>query len=357
MNSKRFLSLMFLLTVTAASFMTALPIRAAQNVFMLDAGHGGKDPGAMHNGRNEKDDNLKIALAVGERLERSGEKVLYTRTDDTFLELSERADKANSAGSDYFVSFHRNSADTVGRGVEVYYYSKLTAASTAARLASPVQTALVSCGFRDRGVKSANFAVLRQTSMPAILIELGFINNDSENAKLDAELDSIADAIASALLSFVGKALIPVTTNPTTTEVPETQLPTTEPVTTEAPTTALPETEPLVTTTSPSTTKPDTTSPHTTKPQTTVPQTTVPNTTEQNKMTSQAATDPPSSDNDTIPSDTGYGSDSVTESGTVTDAISENGVNAYPRLRRYIVLAVFVIAAAVGTVMIITKRR
>lgn len=96
---------------------------------------------------------------------------------------------ANSAGATYFVSFHRNSASTVGRGVEVYYYTGLSAQSTAARMAAPVQDALVACGFHNRGVKQANFSVLRRTSMPAILVELAFINNEAENAKLDSEFD------------------------------------------------------------------------------------------------------------------------------------------------------------------------
>lgn len=327
------------------SFITAVPTRAAQTVFMLDAGHGGKDPGATHNGRNEKDDNLRITLAVGERLARSGVKVLYTRTDDTFLELSDRAAKANSADADYFISFHRNSASTVAQGVEVYYYSGLSAQSTAARLAAPVQTALVSCGFRDRGVKQANFAVLRKTSMPAILIELGFINNDSENAKLDAEHNGIADAIASALLSFVGKTLIPVTTVPPTTEPPTTEPPTTEPTAT----------EPTATTTTPQITKPQTTVPQTTKPPMTTPEaseqhSTIPHTTHPD------VTDPPSLGDGTTASDTESGIDPVTDSET-SDAVSEKSAEHQYRSLRYAVLAMIIIAVVICAAIIMTKRR
>ena len=197
MKKRRIFSLITALTFAAAPLVAVFHMRAAERTFMLDAGHGGSDSGAVYNGRLEKNDNLRITLAVGERLARSGERVLYTRTDDSTVDLTYRSTMANSAGATYFVSFHRNSASTVGRGVEVYYYTGLSAQSTAARMAAPVQDALVACGFHNRGVKQAKFSVLRRTSMPAILVELAFINNEAENAKLDSEFDRIADAIAS----------------------------------------------------------------------------------------------------------------------------------------------------------------
>ncbi len=184
-------------------------VKAQAHYWVFDPGHGGTSPGATYQGRLEKTDNLNIAIAVARRLQRSGEKVLFTRADDSAVSLSERAQYANAVGAEYFVSFHRNSASTVGNGVEVYYHSSLSPASPAAKIATAVQNSLVSLGFYNRGVKQANFAVLRETAMPAILIELGFINNEAENAKLDAEFDLIADAIASALLAYIGKALVP----------------------------------------------------------------------------------------------------------------------------------------------------
>ncbi|MDD6321907.1 MAG: N-acetylmuramoyl-L-alanine amidase [Firmicutes bacterium] len=262
MKKRRIFSLITALTFAAAPLVAAFHMRAAERTFMLDAGHGGSDSGAVYNGRLEKNDNLRITLAVGERLARSGERVLYTRTDDSTVDLTYRSTMANSAGATYFVSFHRNSASTVGRGVEVYYYTGLSAQSTAARMAAPVQDALVACGFHNRGVKQANFSVLRRTSMPAILVELAFINNEAENAKLDSEFDRIADAIASALLSFVGKTLTPATTQP-----PETEPPTTEPKATEPPATKPQVTNP-----------PETTPPATSPPETSVSETTAPET-------------------------------------------------------------------------------
>lgn len=277
MKKRRIFSLITALTFAAAPLVAAFHMRAAERTFMLDAGHGGSDSGAVYNGRLEKNDNLRITLAVGERLARSGERVLYTRTDDSTVDLTYRSTMANSAGATYFVSFHRNSASTVGRGVEVYYYTGLSAQSTAARMAAPVQDALVACGFHNRGVKQANFSVLRRTSMPAILVELAFINNEAENAKLDSEFDRIADAIASALLSFVGKTLTPATTQPPETEPPTTEPKATEPPATKPPVTNPPETNPPET--KPQVTNPpETTPPATSPPETSVSETTAPET-------------------------------------------------------------------------------
>ena len=119
MKNRRIFSLIIALIFAAVPFTAAFHMRAAERTFMLDAGHGGSDSGAVYNGRLEKSDNLRITLAVGERLARSGERVLYTRTDDSTVDLTYRSTMANSAGATYFVSFHRNSASTVGRGVEV----------------------------------------------------------------------------------------------------------------------------------------------------------------------------------------------------------------------------------------------
>ena len=77
---------------------------------MLDAGHGGQDPGAVYKGRQEKNDNLKLALAVGEILKNKGIDISYTRTGDVYQTPFEKAQLANQAGVDYFISFHRNSS-------------------------------------------------------------------------------------------------------------------------------------------------------------------------------------------------------------------------------------------------------
>lgn len=91
---------------------------------MLDAGHGGQDPGAVYKGRQEKNDNLKLALAVGEILKNKGIDISYTRTGDVYQTPFEKAQLANQAGVDYFISFHRNSSPKENQynGAEVLIY-------------------------------------------------------------------------------------------------------------------------------------------------------------------------------------------------------------------------------------------
>lgn len=93
---------------------------------MLDAGHGGRDPGAVYNGRQEKDDTLKLTLAIGQILQNNGLDVEYTRTTDVYESPYEKAMEANKAGVNFFVSIHRNSYPTVNAvsGVESLVYDK-----------------------------------------------------------------------------------------------------------------------------------------------------------------------------------------------------------------------------------------
>ena len=344
MKKRRIFSLITALTFAAAPLVTAFHMRAAERTFMLDAGHGGSDSGAVYNGRLEKNDNLRITLAVGERLARSGERVLYTRTDDSTVDLTYRSTMANSAGATYFVSFHRNSASTVGRGVEVYYYTGLSAQSTAARMAAPVQDALVACGFHNRGVKQAKVSVLRRTSMPAILVELAFINNEAENAKLDSEFDRIADAIASALLSFVGKTLTPATTQP-----PETEPPTTEPKATEPKATKPQITNP-----------PETTPPATSPPETSVSETTAPVTQPAGTVTESAAvtvSEPEAGASEAASPDNAPSSGAESTS-LADESKPSSGETQKPGRGRYFMIAAFLIIAAVCvTAAVLTRKR
>lgn len=359
MKKRRIFSLITALTFAAAPLVTAFHMRAAERTFMLDAGHGGSDSGAVYNGRLEKNDNLRITLAVGERLARSGERVLYTRTDDSTVDLTYRSTMANSAGATYFVSFHRNSASTVGRGVEVYYYTGLSAQSTAARMAAPVQDALVACGFHNRGVKQANFSVLRRTSMPAILVELAFINNEAENAKLDSEFDRIADAIASALLSFVGKTLTPATTQP-----PETEPPTTEPKATEPKATEPPATKPQITnppeTKPQATNPPETTPPATSPPETSVSETAAPVTQPAGTVTESAAdtVSEPEADASEAASPDNAPSSGAESTSLADESEPSSGETQKPGRGRYFMIAAFLIIAAVCvTAAVLTRKR
>ena len=167
---------------------------------MIDAGHGGTDPGAVYKGRKEKDDNLTLAMAVGEILSKKGIKVLYTRNTDDYISPFERAKLANEAKVDYFISFHRNSSPEVNQynGVEVLVYNK---SGVKYEMARNILGALGELGFREIGVQARpGLVVLRKTRMPALLIETGFINSDKDNKLYDEKQEEIAQAIAGAIL-------------------------------------------------------------------------------------------------------------------------------------------------------------
>ena len=170
----------------------------------LDAGHGGSDPGAVYNGRREKDDNLKLAMAVGDILKNEGMDVFYTRDNDIYETPFKKATDANNSGADYFVSFHRNSGENpnAASGVQVLIYSE---GGEKEQLAENILDNLTDLGFKDLGIiERPNLVVLKRTNMPAVLIETGFINNDSDNEKFDDEFEQIAAAIADGILKTIG---------------------------------------------------------------------------------------------------------------------------------------------------------
>ena len=172
----------------------------------IDPGHGGKDPGATGGGVQEKAVVLNVARKIGAFLEARGCTVMLTRETDVFVELSDRARMANAAKADLYVSIHCNSVRDNARatGMEVYHYTRASEASK--RAARVIYNKLLPvCGLRGRGVKAKDLAVLRETAMPAVLIELGFISNPSDRAKLtnfawqDDAAQAIADGIVEAL--------------------------------------------------------------------------------------------------------------------------------------------------------------
>ena len=170
---------------------------------VLDAGHGGENPGAVYNGRQEKDDALALTLAVGRILEANGVDVYYTRDTDVFETPLQKAQEANQTGADYFVSIHRNSSPIPNQytGIETLVYNRY---GEAARLAYNINEELEDVGFENQGVNErTNLAVLRRTQMPAVLVEVGFINTDADNALLDARFDDVAQAIADGILETV----------------------------------------------------------------------------------------------------------------------------------------------------------
>ncbi|MBO5425950.1 MAG: N-acetylmuramoyl-L-alanine amidase [Lachnospiraceae bacterium] len=166
---------------------------------MIDAGHGGYDNGASYQGRLEKDDALNLALAVGRILTSQGYDVEYTRTDDVYDSPVQKARKGNASGADFFVSIHRNSSPNANQynGVETLIYDE---SGIKADMAANINKQLEEVGYRNAGVEvRPNLAVLRRTSMPAVLVEAGFINSDIDNQLFDTKFNETARAIADGI--------------------------------------------------------------------------------------------------------------------------------------------------------------
>ena len=172
-------------------------------IVVLDAGHGGANPGAIYDDRKESEDVLNLALAIGAILEMNGIEVVYTRTDDVFETPFQKAQEGNAVGADYFVSIHRNSSPYPNQysGVETLVYNRY---SQAAELAENINEELEQVGFINLGVNERpNLIVLNSTQMPAVLVEVGFINTDADNQIYDTRFDEVAQAIADGIIRTV----------------------------------------------------------------------------------------------------------------------------------------------------------
>ncbi|QDP41169.1 N-acetylmuramoyl-L-alanine amidase [Radiobacillus deserti] len=151
----------------------------------LDPGHGGSDPGALGNGIQEKDIVLDIALRIRSILLNDYENVQVnmSRTNDSTVSLSQRTDQANSWGADYFLSIHCNAFNGTAQGYEDYIHSNLSSSSPTAGYQDIIHSEVTQVNqLQDRGQKQANFHVLRETVMPALLTENGFIDNSHDAA-------------------------------------------------------------------------------------------------------------------------------------------------------------------------------
>lgn len=243
------------ITLSLAFFLSAFTCAVfAQKNFtvVIDAGHGGKDPGARGLISNEKDINLSIALKVGQKIKNQvpNATVYYTRSKDVFLTLSERSKFANDKKADLFISIHTNSStNPAASGTETFSLGvaktkeNLEVAMTensvilleddykqtyqgfdpksvesyimfefmqdkhmeqSISLASMVQSEFKKCNRKDRGVQQAGFWVLKTTAMPAVLVEVGFISNKEEEKYLNSAegQDALANAIYKAFCSF-----------------------------------------------------------------------------------------------------------------------------------------------------------
>lgn len=176
----------------------------------LDAGHGGHDPGAIGKKSKEKDNALKVIKKLGAILKASGHTVKYSRTTDVFVTLPGRAKMANDWGADIFISAHNNSATATATGFETFIYNKTSNAKTK-QLQKAVHNSIANqIGITDRGKKSANFAVVRQTNMPAVLIEYAFVSNKNDESILINQVDDLAKWTAEGVVAyFGGKVSVP----------------------------------------------------------------------------------------------------------------------------------------------------
>ena len=193
-------------------------------IVYLDAGHGGYDPGASYFGISEKSLTLAIQSRVKAKLEAEGYQVVTTRTSDTYVDLADRSRAANASESDIFVSIHINaSGSSAAQGIETYYYqpyaeypSRINATyhanptrlSMSDTLANAIQSSLINAtGAQNQGVKRQTFAVLRETTAPAVLLELGFLSNPQEAARLNtsAYQETLANAIVAGIKSYYEK--------------------------------------------------------------------------------------------------------------------------------------------------------
>ncbi|MBP5544525.1 MAG: N-acetylmuramoyl-L-alanine amidase [Kiritimatiellae bacterium] len=200
---------------------------ATRRPVFLDPGHGGDDAGAISaaTGQKEKDLVLDVALRIGEILRDAGLEVVFSRTNDTFVSLSDRSTLAAEAGAALFVSVHANTTGgNIAQGIETFTLSFAESDSTAGDtritmkewpgnaydaestvlgylVHSTVNTAR---GEADRGLRHARFQVLRQAPCPAILVECGFLSNEAENLSLESPRyrQRLATAIAKAILAM-----------------------------------------------------------------------------------------------------------------------------------------------------------
>ncbi len=251
--------ILFILIALSMSSVMTFGVMTKQFTLVVDAGHGGHDTGALGAFSKEKDINLNVALAFGKLVEKNcpDVKVIYTRKTDIFIPLQERADIANKAGSDLFVSIHTNAlpAGRIARGFETYTLGMHRAKDNldvamrensvisleknydekyqgfdprssesyimfefmqsanmekSVELAKMVQNNVCqSVGRNNMGIHQAGFLVLRQTSMPGCLIELGFITtyDEEEFLNTDVGIQSMSSAIYNGFAQYKNKFL------------------------------------------------------------------------------------------------------------------------------------------------------
>ncbi len=169
---------------------------------VIDAGHGGKDMGCSFDGTDEKDVNLLVALGVKERLETAGVEVILTRSSDEFVSLEDRANLANASEADCFVSIHCNSfEDETVSGLEGYWFKSEKGKSLSESILRQAGGNLINV----RKTKEEDYFVLRETAMPATLIEIGYLSNENEREMLKSSKyqSTVSASIAEGILDWL----------------------------------------------------------------------------------------------------------------------------------------------------------
>lgn len=170
---------------------------------VLDAGHGGFDNGAVYKGRKEKDDSLRLALEVGDRLVQNGLQVTYTRTTDVYRNANDRVHIANCSEGDVFISLHRNESPypNTYRGVRTLIMNN---GEKKEIYANNINQALSEVGYRNLGINlRQDIPVLKYTNMPAMVVEVGYIHSNCDNDLFDDCFDEVASAIVSGILTSI----------------------------------------------------------------------------------------------------------------------------------------------------------
>ncbi|MGL5973442.1 MAG: N-acetylmuramoyl-L-alanine amidase [Oscillospiraceae bacterium] len=173
----------------------------------LDAGHGGKDAGAVKGSRYEKNDVLNLTIKIGQELSLKGVEVYYSRTNDVFETLEDRVKKANNLKADYYLSIHRNAASSTAVGVETWVVNN--ALDSTLKWAETINNSLA-VYYKNRGVKKGmpgnkgDFYINRNSKMVSGLFEVGFISNDSENDIFDKNINEMAQTMANAIVIASG---------------------------------------------------------------------------------------------------------------------------------------------------------
>ena len=208
---KKNIKILLVAIVIILLFVVIMLINNSNKVIVcIDEGHGGDDVGAILEKRYEKNDTLDVAKLVKKYLKKQNIKVIMTRKNDKSVSLEERCKIANKRKADFFVSIHRNSAET-GNGVEIWCNSAKRDADT--ELANSIMNKLESSKIQqNRGIKygtisgqDSDYYVLKNTDMPSCLIELGFISNVQDNKLLDDNINSYAKAIADGIVETIEK--------------------------------------------------------------------------------------------------------------------------------------------------------